>query len=69
MFSLGLPELLLIVSSAIVYGLVLVLPLWKIVEKSGFHPAFSLLVFVPLLNFVMLYAFAFAEWPSLKRER
>ena len=69
MFSLGLPELFLILASVAVYGLVLVIPLWQIVQKSGFHPALSLLVFVPLVNIVMLYVFAFAEWPSLKRER
>lgn len=50
------------------YGLLLILPLWKIVGKAGFHPALSFLAFVPIVNVVMIYVFAFVSWPSLKRE-
>ena len=65
MFSLGLSELFLV----FVYGLLLILPLWKIVGKAGFHPALSILICVPVVNVVMIYVFAFIEWPTVKRER
>jgi len=69
MFSLALPELLLIFVTVCLYGLVFIIPLWKIVGKAGFHPVLSLLVFIPLVNIVMLYVFAFVDWPGLKREQ
>jgi hypothetical protein len=31
------------------------------------HPALSLLWFIPLVNIIFLWVFAFAEWPALKR--
>lgn len=65
MFNLGVSELLLI----FVYGLLIILPLWKIVGKAGFHPDLSFLICVPVVNVVMIYVFAFVDWPSLKRER
>jgi hypothetical protein len=33
--------------------------IWK---KAGFSPWFSLLMFVPMVNFVMLYVLAFSDW-------
>ena len=36
---------------------------WKIVGRTGYHPALSLLMFVPLLNLVLLIVLAFQEWP------
>ena len=65
MFSLGLSELFLV----FLYGLLVILPLWKIVGKAGFHPALSILIRVPVVNVVMIYVFAFIEWPTVKRER
>jgi hypothetical protein len=52
-----------------VYGLLVILPLWQIVGKAGFHPALSILICVPVVNVVMIYVFASIEWPSVKRER
>ncbi|WP_266170527.1 hypothetical protein [Dyella subtropica] len=40
-----------------------VVPIWKIVSKAGYHGAWSLLMFVPLVNLIMLYVFAFNTWP------
>jgi hypothetical protein len=40
-----------------------VIPTWKIVSKAGYHGAWSLLIFVPLVNIIMLYVFAFSAWP------
>jgi len=40
---------------------------WKIWSKAGFNGALSLLMFVPLLNFIMICVLAFSEWP-VRRE-
>lgn len=41
-----------------------IVPVGKIVSKAGYHPAWCLLAFVPLVNFVMLWVFAFSRWPG-----
>ena len=51
----------------LVIALVMFLPYWRIFKKAGFAPALSLLMFVPLLNVIMLFFLAFAEWPALKK--
>lgn len=40
---------------------------WKIWSKAGFHGAWSLLMLVPLANFVAFAYLAFAEWPIHKK--
>jgi hypothetical protein len=45
--------------------LLMLVPFWKITAKAGFNPAWSLLLLVPLVNFVFIYYLAFAKWPSL----
>ena len=46
---------------------ILVVPFWQIFKKAGFSPWLSLLMLVPLANFVMLFVLAFASWPALHR--
>jgi hypothetical protein len=46
---------------------VFVAPLWRIVSRAGFNGAMSLLVFVPGVNIVLLWLFAFSKWPSESR--
>lgn len=41
---------------------IMLIPYWVIWKKAGFSPWFSLLMLVPMLNFVMLYVLAFSEW-------
>ncbi|HTZ89012.1 MAG TPA: hypothetical protein VMA71_01650 [Alloacidobacterium sp.] len=43
-------------------AIIVIIPYWMIWKKAGFSPWFSLLMFVPLVNLVMLYVLAFAEW-------
>jgi hypothetical protein len=38
-------------------------PMWRISNKAGFPGALSLLMFIPLLNLVLLWVFAFVKWP------
>ncbi|MCX6134391.1 MAG: hypothetical protein NTU47_11315 [Ignavibacteriales bacterium] len=65
----GFAELLLILLTESISGVGLILLLWRIAGKAGFHPGLSLLVLIPVVIFVMLYVAVFVEWPSLKRER
>jgi hypothetical protein len=41
----------------------LIVPAWRIVSRAGFSGVWSLLLFVPFVNFVMLWVFAFVRWP------
>ena len=36
---------------------------WRVASKAGYNGALSLLMFIPLVNFVMILIFAFSEWP------
>ncbi|HEX9372592.1 MAG TPA: hypothetical protein VF897_16390 [Roseiflexaceae bacterium] len=47
---------------------------WKIFAKAGYSGALSLLMFIPVVNFILLLILAFGEWPihrelRLLRER
>jgi hypothetical protein len=48
----------------LIAGVLAVIPAWKIVSKAGFNGAWSLLIFIPLVNIVMMYVFAFSQWPT-----
>ncbi len=48
----------------LIIGLALVPPYWKIFERSGWHPALSLLMVVPFVNLILLWVVAFKKWPS-----
>ena len=50
----------------LVAAILAVIPAWKIVSKAGYNGAWSLLIFVPLVNLIMMYVFAFSEWPVEK---
>lgn len=63
MFGIGLPELLIIA----ILGVVVILPFWKIFTKAGFTGWLSLTEIIPILNIVMLFYLAFAEWPVHKQ--
>jgi hypothetical protein len=41
-------------------------PCWKILRKAGYSPWLSLLIFLPPINLILLWWFAFADWPILK---
>lgn len=40
-----------------------VLAMWQIWSKAGFNGAWSLLMFVPIVNIASFFYLAFAEWP------
>jgi uncharacterized membrane protein YhaH (DUF805 family) len=41
-------------------------PIVKILRKAGYSGWWCLIVFVPLVNIIMFYVFAFADWPALR---
>jgi uncharacterized membrane protein YhaH (DUF805 family) len=41
-------------------------PIVKILHKAGYSGWWCLIVFVPLVNIIMFYVFAFANWPALR---
>jgi hypothetical protein len=68
MANIGLPEVLLILGIVIIVATLVLVPYWRIFRKAGFPPGLGLLMIIPLVNLVMLYFLAFAEWPSLKQK-
>jgi len=69
MRSLGPLELLLVLLITGAVIAIIVIPVWRIIEKVGYSGWWSLLYLVPFATIVMLYVFAFADWPVLRRLR
>ena len=64
MFGLGAWEMLLI--GVILVPLIIpVWAAWRIAGKAGFSPAWGLTVIIPVVNLIVLWVFAFSEWPTL----
>ena len=54
----------------IVFVLVsLLIPSARILERAGYSRLWCLLAFVPLVNFIALWVFAYAKWPALETAR
>ena len=49
-----------------VFLLIYFIPLVKILHKAGYSGWWSVLILVPIVNIIMLYVFAFADWPTLR---
>ena len=62
-------EILLVLMAISIYAAVWVVPFWFIFRKTGLPPALSLLMIIPIANFVMLYVLAFGEWPALRQKQ
>ncbi|WP_138933477.1 hypothetical protein [Roseovarius arcticus] len=45
----------------------ILIPFWKISVKAGYSGWLSLLILVPVLNFVFLYYLAFSDWPATRQ--
>jgi hypothetical protein len=43
-------------------SILVLIPYWFIFKKAGFSPFLSLLMLLPLINFIMLYFLAFSRW-------
>ena len=64
-------------TTAVVITLVIMVPIWaamiwamvRIIQKAGYSGWNFLWYFVPVVNIVMFFYFAFAEWPVIQRVR
>jgi len=52
---------------SLLVALILIWPICKIVSKAGYSGAWGLLVIVPIVNIVALWAFALMDWPNGRR--
>lgn len=50
----------------IIMAVVIIVPFWFIISKTGYSKWLSLLMVVPVLNVILLYFLAFSNWPSLR---
>lgn len=46
---------------------VVAIPLWRIATRAGYPGVVSLLLWIPLLNIVFLWLFAFMKWPNERK--
>ncbi len=54
----------------VMVALFLTVAIWlpvRILHKAGYSGWWVVLGFVPVVNIVMVWVFAFADWPRLKR--
>ena len=40
----------------------------KILVKAGFDPLWAFVMLVPVVNVIMVWVFAFADWPNLQKK-
>jgi steroid 5-alpha reductase family enzyme len=66
MGHLGLVEIIMILVVPLILVLILVLPAWKVISKTGNSGALSLLLMIPLVNVVILFYLAYSKWPIEK---
>ena len=53
----------------ILWVVVLGVPAFKIVGRTGNHPALAILMLVPLVNLVFWWWLAFGRWPAVSAPR
>jgi len=46
-----------------IYFLIIGVPVIQILKKAGYSPLWVLVAFVPLVNLIFLWFFAFSRWP------
>jgi len=51
----------------IVYVLVICIPVARILSRVGYSGWWALLAVVPPVNVIMLWVFAYADWPNLAK--
>lgn len=52
---------------AVLIGMILIVPVWKIYKKAGLNPALSFILFIPLIGMFIVYVIlSFSDWPEVK---
>ena len=52
---------------AIFWIVAVAVPVVKILQRTGLSPWWAILVFIPLLNLLAIWLFAYARWPAVDR--
>ncbi len=47
-------------------AIVVVIPAWRICQRTGYPGWMGVLILIPIVNLVLLYFIAFADWPADK---
>jgi hypothetical protein len=47
-------------------GVLVVIPYWKLWQRTGHSGAWGLLMLVPIANLISLWWLAFKEWPAFR---
>ncbi len=66
MDSSDAPNVAIGVIAIIIVLAIYFVPILMIIRKAGYNGWWILILFVPLVNIIMLWVFAFASWPSLR---
>jgi hypothetical protein len=48
----------------VIMVMIVVWPLGRILSRAGFSPLWSIVAFIPIVNLIALWLFAFADWPG-----
>ena len=48
----------------LVIAIVVVIPAWRICQRTGYPGWMGILILIPIVNLVLLYFIAFSDWPS-----
>ncbi|MBC7185087.1 MAG: hypothetical protein H5U30_16135 [Marinobacter sp.] len=51
----------------LVIAVVVVIPAWRICQRTGYPGWMGILILLPIANLVLLYLLAFGEWPSERK--
>jgi len=51
----------------IIMACVVIIPVWRICQRTGYPGWVSILILVPLVNLGLLYFIAFSDWPADKK--
>jgi len=46
---------------------IMAVPISKILRRAGYSGWWTIMAFLPVINIIGLWAFAFASWPALER--
>jgi hypothetical protein len=68
MGSLSVWHALIMMMAIVMVPIFWIVPMWRILTRTGHAGAWALLGFVPVLNLILMWVFAFSEWP-VDRER
>ena len=47
----------------LVIAIVVVIPAWRICQRTGYPGWMGVLILIPIVNLVLLYFIAFSDWP------